>query len=135
MENLNPTQLNVSLEKTSPIVCEGCGNETFTKAWQALAWAWHVPARTWLTQVAAYAKHGQAQRGLLHAPLMWSSTGGMVQAKEPAHIRRASEFVMAGKACLGYRNKSTALLAVRHRCALRILWARLVCLLPLVGTR
>lgn len=32
MENLNPTQLNVSLEKTSPIVCEGCGNETFTQA-------------------------------------------------------------------------------------------------------
>jgi len=32
MENLNPTQLNVSLEKTSPILCEDCGNDTFTQA-------------------------------------------------------------------------------------------------------
>ena len=32
MNNINPGQLNVSLEKTSPIVCEECGNDTFTQA-------------------------------------------------------------------------------------------------------
>ena len=31
MNNINPGQLNVSLEKTSPIVCEECSNETFTQ--------------------------------------------------------------------------------------------------------
>lgn len=32
MNNISPGQLNVSIEKTLPIVCESCGNDTFTQA-------------------------------------------------------------------------------------------------------
>ena len=32
MNNINPGQLNVSIEKTMPIQCESCGNDTFTQA-------------------------------------------------------------------------------------------------------
>ena len=32
MNNISPSQLNVSIEKTMPIVCESCGNDTFTQA-------------------------------------------------------------------------------------------------------
>lgn len=32
MENVNPAQLNVSLDKTTGISCEECQNDTFTQA-------------------------------------------------------------------------------------------------------
>jgi len=52
---MNAPKLNVSLEKTLPIVCDECGNETFTEA-------------VILREVSRFLT-GQAQDGLVPIPV------------------------------------------------------------------
>jgi uncharacterized Zn finger protein len=75
---MNAPKLNVSLEKTLPIVCDECGNETFTEA-------------VILREVSRFLT-GQAQDGLVPIPVFACSKCGHVNDKfMPAELKKNND--------------------------------------------
>lgn len=64
---MNAPKLNVSLNKTTPIVCEECGNQTFTEA-------------VILREVSKFLT-GQPQDGIIPIPVFACSSCGHINEK------------------------------------------------------
>jgi uncharacterized Zn finger protein len=72
---MNTPKLNVSLDKTLPIVCDECGNETFTEA-------------VILREVSRFLT-GQMQDGLVPIPVFACTKCGHVNDKfMPAELKK-----------------------------------------------
>jgi uncharacterized Zn finger protein len=72
---MNASKLNVSLEKTLPITCDECGNETFTEA-------------VILREVSRFLT-GQMQDGLVPIPVFACTKCGHVNDKfMPAELKK-----------------------------------------------
>jgi uncharacterized Zn finger protein len=72
---MNAPKLNVSLDKTLPIVCDECGNETFTEA-------------VILREVSRFLT-GQMQDGLVPIPVFACTKCGHVNDKfMPAELKK-----------------------------------------------
>jgi uncharacterized Zn finger protein len=64
---MNASKLNVSLNKTTPIVCEKCGNQTFTEA-------------VILREVSKFLT-GQPQDGIIPIPVFACNSCGHINEK------------------------------------------------------
>ena len=75
---MNAPKLNVSLDKTTPIVCEKCGNQTFTEA-------------VILREVSKFLT-GQAQDGIIPIPVFACTICSHVNAKFiPPELKKDDE--------------------------------------------
>ena len=75
---MNAPKLNVSLDKTTPIVCEKCGNQTFTEA-------------VILREVSKFLT-GQAQDGIIPIPVFACNACGHIDDKfMPPELKKDDE--------------------------------------------